>query len=59
MNITDVKKVYTEMFNEETRLCRSNSSSIEYLTNKKYINIKRSFRLLMMRVGATTRSILR
>lgn len=34
---TDVKKVYTEMFNEDTRLCRSNSSSIEYLTNTKYI----------------------
>ena len=25
------------MFNEDTRLCRSNSSSIEYMTNRKYI----------------------
>ncbi len=32
-----VKKVYTEMFDEDNRLCRSNSSNIEFLTNKKYI----------------------
>ena len=37
MKVTSVNKVYTEMFNEDTRLCRTNSSSIEYLTNKLYI----------------------
>jgi len=37
MTFTDVKKVYTELFEEETRLCRSHSSSVEFLTNKKYI----------------------
>lgn len=32
-----VNDVYTKLFNEDTRLCRSKASSIEFLTNQKYI----------------------
>lgn len=32
-----VRKVYTEFFEEDKRLCGTNASSIEYITNKKYI----------------------
>ena len=37
MQYTDVKKVYTQMFDEEKRLCKDKASSIEFMTNKKYI----------------------
>lgn len=33
----DINKLYTEIFNEDKRLSRSQASKIEYLTNTKYI----------------------
>lgn len=54
MQYTDVKKVYTEMFDEEARLCRDKASSIEFITNKKYIlqELKKGDKILEL--GAAT-----
>lgn len=37
MKTVTVEDLYTTVFDEENRLCQSNASSIEYLTNMKYI----------------------
>lgn len=54
MKVTNIKKVYTEMFNEDTRLCRNNSSSIEYLTSKKYILNELKIGDKILELGAAT-----
>lgn len=54
MKVTNVNKVYTEMFDEDTRLCRSNSSSIEYLTNKLYILQELKIGDKILELGAAT-----
>ena len=54
MQYTDVKKVYTQMFDEEKRLCNDKASSIEFMTNKKYIlqELKKGDKILEL--GAAT-----
>lgn len=54
LNQTSVEKIYTKMFNEDSRLCRSNASSVEYITNKSYIlsELKQGDKILEL--GAAT-----
>lgn len=34
---TDINAVYTTLFNEDLRLCQDKASSVEYITNSRYI----------------------
>lgn len=54
MKENNLKKVYTELFNEETRLCSNNSSSIEFITNKKYILDELKSGNKILELGAAT-----
>jgi len=51
---TSIEKVYTKIFNEDNRLCQSNASSVEYITNKAYIlsELKQDDKILEL--GAAT-----
>lgn len=54
MQYSNVKKVYTELFNEQNRLCRSKSSSVEFLTNKRYITKELNKGDKILELGAAT-----
>jgi len=49
-----VKKVYTQMFKEDERLCGNNASSVEYLTNMKYISNELKKNDNILELGAAT-----
>lgn len=54
MKKTDPNYIYNDLFNEDTRLMRNNASSVEYLTNQKYIleELKENDKILEL--GAAT-----
>ncbi len=54
MKQVDVNTVYTKMFNEDQRLSRSKASTIEYLTNSKYILEELNSNDRILELGAAT-----